>query len=683
MLPNQLEDNSFWAENQSGRNIKQVMDNQYMQHAQVAQSVWSEADLDRRFVAGDQMVWDLYTSSIPAYRRKNWSFNHLRRTVNMISGHQRKNRKSIVALPVEHDDEEAASAWTEILFSVNGKNQAQEYISDAFERGALVCGNHFLHTYLDYTKDKVSGDIKIDSVPITSVLIDSHYKKRDLSDCRFIWRRKWMSKDAILALSPESSHEMIQNITPSGNRDGKFPYQEESFNYAITDLIPYDEYWYKDYRDAIFVTDPRNGRNREWKGSDEDLKLYLSVYPFLKKKKEKVPTVNLATLVDGKVIYDGRNPLRIDRYPFVSFIGYFDPELANYSLRSQGVARGLRDAQFLYNRRKIIELDILESQVNSGFKYKPTSLVNPSDIFLSGQGAGIALKAEAMMTDVEAIQSPMIPPSTMAISESLGQEIIKIAGTSEELLGMASDDISGVQTLLRQGAALTTLQILFDNLDMSVKQLGEIEVDIVQNNYEEDKIERILGKKAPEEFSHQSWLEYDIRIEEGVNTATQRQMEFIQLLKLRELGLPITPEALLKAATVQNKPDLIKQMEQANQQQQQMAMAQAQSEMQLRQAQIKDLEASAVEKQGLGIERMSRLQENQAQAEERRAQAIHDRQSGVLDMVRAAKEMQGIDLQQVQQTLALIQSIQALEAAEQNNAGQQAQISPGGGIPTP
>ena len=64
--------------------------------------------------------------------------------------------------------------------------------------------------------------------------------------------------------------------------------------------------------------------------------------------------------------------------------------------RVQGVVRGLRDAQYLYNRRKAIELDILESQINSGWIYKENALVNPKDVFtVAGQGRGLALKEEA------------------------------------------------------------------------------------------------------------------------------------------------------------------------------------------------------------------------------------------------------------------------------------------------
>jgi hypothetical protein len=87
--------------------------------------------------------------------------------------------------------------------------------------------------------------------------------------------------------------------------------------------------------------------------------------------------------------------------------------------RIQGVVRGLRDAQFLYNRRKVAELDILESQINSGFIYKENALVNPADVFLTGQGRGLALKRDAQMTDVQKIEAPQIPPSMIQLKRNI------------------------------------------------------------------------------------------------------------------------------------------------------------------------------------------------------------------------------------------------------------------------
>ncbi len=662
------------------RSVQQMLDETYAQAITINQSFWSEADIDTRFKVGDQAMIDDYYGNLPAFRRKQFYFNRIRRVCNLITGFQRRNRKSTVAVPVEHDDDKAASQWSKILFHSMKNADCDEMISEAFEHGSVTTGMSLLNTWIDYDKDPESGDIKVDHVPYNSFLIDPYFRKRDLSDCNFIWRRQWLSKEAIKSIVPEDMQGFIESLNPRGNRDGKFQFMAESYNYGMQNLLSYDEYWYRDTRSATFLVDPKYGLTREWKGTEEQMDQYMRAYPMLVVKETTVPTVKLAVCVEGKTVYEGPNPLRIDRYPFVPFLGYYEPNIPYFPWRVQGVVRNLRDSQFLYNRRKIIELDILESQVNSGFKYKPTSMVNPRDIFMEGQGKGIAIKQEADMNDVQEIQPAHIPPSMIQLSEILGKEIQEISGVNEELLGSADDDKAGILSMLRQGAGLTTLQVLFDQLDSSQKQLGEVFLELVQNNYSYGKVARILGEEPVQEFEHKTWLSYDVRIEEGVNTTTQRQMEFQQLLHLRELGLPIPTKSIIQAATLQNKEDLIKNIEQEEQSKSQQEQQQLQVQMEVLQAQIKDLEGKATANSMLGAERASRINENAELAVERRAKAIEDISDAQLNRAKTLTELQNIDLSQIQQLLQIAELLKATtgDAEEAEEAVSDDEITPKG-----
>jgi len=338
-------------------------------------------------------------------------------------------------------------------------------------------------------------------------------------------------------------------------------------------------------------------------------------------------------------------------------MAYYHPQVPYSGFKVEGMVRGLRDAQYLYNRRRIIELDILESQIASGWIYKENALVNPKDIFMQGQGRGLALKEEALMTDVQAILPPAIPDSMIRLSELLAQEITQISGVNEELLGSAVDDKAGV-SMLRQGAGLTTLQMLFDNLDYAQKQLGRLRMDIMQANWTPGHIQAILGEQPSEFFYKKEFGTYDAAVEEGLNTTTQKQMQFAQMIQLRELGVPITNEDLLQAATLQGKKELIENMQKQQQQQAQMAQSMQQAQMEEAQARVEALKAKAVADVGLGQERMSRIEENSALALEREAQAQHDRDSGTLDRVRAIKELESMDMQHIQHALQIMQMLQ-------------------------
>lgn len=639
--------------NEEHKGILSRMEAFYAESITINQAFWGEADTDTRYESGDQGLYNDLYGNIPANRRRTFNFNRIRRVVNMISGHQRRNRKSTIVIPIENADEMTADQFTKVLNWVNRQEGILETISESFQ-GSVITGMNLLQVWLDFRSDPVSGNIKVDNCSYNSFLIDPYFRKADLSDCNALWKRSYINKQEAISLLPDKT-DIIMGLYGQDNRDGKFQFLPESYSYGVKNLLSYDEFYYRDYRTQRMLIDTENGETTEWRGNEEDrLKLFLESYPTVTMVEQQVPTVKLAIVLQGKVVYDGPNPLGIDQYPFVPVWSYYRPEMPYFENRIQGVVRGLRDAQFLYNRRRVIELDILESQVASGFIYKEDSLVNPKDIFMSGQGKGIALKGEAQMTDVQQILPPQIPPSMIQLSELLAQEISQISGVNEELLGSANDEKAGVLSMLRQGAGLTTLQGLFDNLDRAQKQLGEIMIEIIQNNFTPGKVKKILnGEEPARQFNDKAFGKYGCAIEEGLNTTTQKQMQFAQLLQLREIGVPIPDSVLLDACTIQDKVKLVQAIQQQQEQAQQQQQQQQQVAMEELRARTDLAYARAEADRGLGAERYSRIEENHALAEERRAEARKDDDIGLLNLVKALKEIDYIDLENVEKLAAI------------------------------
>ncbi len=652
------------------RDIKSRMEASYAEWITINQSFWGEADTDTRFEAGDQTLWNEIYGNLPSTRRTQFNFNRIRRVINMISGHQRRTRKSTIVTPRENSDAVTADQFTKLLMWNDQQEGILHTISDSFH-GALVTGMNLLQVWIDYRNDPISGDIKVDNCSYNSFLIDPFFRKKDLSDCNGLWKRSWLTKQEVLSLLPDHK-DTIMELQAMGSRDDKFQFMPENYNYGQQNLLAYDEYYYRDYRTQDMLVDTQTGESVEWKGDDDALKRFLKLYPQTTILKQEIPTVKLAVLVQGEVFYHGPNPLGIDRYPFVPVLGYYNPQIPYYPYRIQGVVRGLRDAQYLYNRRRIIELDMLESQVTTGWIFKENALVNPKDVFLSGQGKSLALKEEANMSDVQRIQPPVIPESMIKLSELLAQEIQEISGVNEELLGSAMDDKAGVLAMLRQGAGLTTLQVLFDNLDYAQKQLGDIRLQIMQNNFTPGKVKRIIEEEPSPQFYNKAFGKYDSAVEEGLNTTTQRQMEFIQLLKLKEIGIPIPDDKIIEAATIQGKKELIEAIQAQKQQEAQAQQVQAQMAMEQQKAQTNLLNARAVADQGLGMERVSRINENEALAIERKAEARKDKEAALLDFVKAMKEVEGVDIGNLGKLMSLSAIAKKFEN-EQNNEDTQQQ----------
>ncbi|MDD4893610.1 MAG: hypothetical protein PHH73_06375, partial [Candidatus Rickettsiella isopodorum] len=77
----------------------------------------------------------------------------------------------------------------------------------------------------------------------------------------------------------------------------------------------------------------------------------------------------------------------------------------------------------------------------------------------------------------------------------------------------------------------------------------------------------------------------------------------------------------------------------------------------------------AIANQGLGIERMSRVEENKSLAVERIAAADKDHKQAELDYIKTLKELQDLDLSQIQKLITLAQSLKegAIEDEKQDN----------------
>lgn len=634
------------------RTILDRMENFYTDSVTMSQQYWAEADLDTRFYCGDQTIWSELYGNAPALARKQYNFNRIRRIIEMVGGYQRKNRKSTIVIPVENADQETADQFTKTLSWINRRENVYHTISEAFT-GSLITGMNFLQLWMDYREDPISGDIKVSNCAYNQIMVDPFFRKQDLSDCNAIWKRTFLTRSQVASLLPDRSEE-LHALYQQYNKDGKFQYLPENFSYDNnTNLMVYDEFFYRDYRDQRIIVDKQSGETMEWTGREEELKEYLQAFPTVTSLLQKIPTTKLAIVCQGQVMYDGPNPMGIDEFPFVPVLTYYTPELPYFQNRLQGMVRGMRDSQYLYNRRKIIELDILESQLNSGYILKEGTVIDPMSVYKTGQGQVLWLKKDAQMTDIQQIQAPQIPPTQLQASEILGREIQEVSGVNEELLGSATDDKAGILSMLRQGAGLTTLQRLFDQLDLSQKLLGKLMIKAIQANFTPGKVRKIVEGEPSMAFYNKNFGIYDAAVEEGFDTTTQKQMQFAQLLHLREVGVPIPASILLKASTLQNKEELVRTIEEQEQQQMQMQQAESEIQMQQQQATLEMAQARAAADRGMAEERISRVAENQTLAEERKAEAEKDKTQSLLNFIKALKELETMDIDNIAKTLEL------------------------------
>ena len=634
-------------------------------HHPANQTIWDEARRDYLFESGDPSVYTSYQTSPYPLATTPFVINIIRKVVSLISGFQRRTRNSVGVVPIENADQETADQLTKILMWMFQKEGVLETFSDSFN-DTLITGLGLLEVWIDYRKDSLSGDIKVDNCPISSVMMDSFFRKKDLSDCEGIWKRSYLSLGEAKSLLTGRDYD-IEKLDTVSNNDYQFTYMPEAMYSKQGNFCTYDEFYYKDNRKQRVMVNTETGAWVEIFHDDEEhLAGILDRFPNSKIEDRYVPTVKCAIIVNNNVVYNGKNPTGLDSYPFIPMFAYFRPELSTYSGRIQGIVKTMRDPSYYYNMRKNNELQMQQRQINTGFIYRPDALADINDINKTGEGKNISVKSDVSMPLDEAvrqIQPIPIAATTLESSNILERTIPSVVGVNEEMLGSAIDDKAAALSMLRQRAGFVSLQNVLDNMDYAQKLAASKAVELVQLNFMPAKVKRILNDEPTECFYNRNFGEFDCVIEEGFNTSTQRQLSYSQLIQLEELGIvKVPPDFMIKAATIQNKDELIKSINQQQQGMAQQAQELQQREQQEAQARIKMFEAKAAYDIAGVTQRESQVVEGLEDSEYKKMQTLKEYESAALEKAKTMNELKAMDLDDLRRLLELKNMVKQDEA---------------------
>jgi len=629
--------------------------NEYYDEAIQDWSVYlSEAHKDLAFFVGNQ--WSSADKGFLQQEGRNaYVFNNIRRIIKQITGYQRKNRLSSICSPVEPNDQEVSDVMTDVLLYVMNRSGGYNVLSDAFE-GALVTGFNLISLYMDYSADPVNGDIKICREPFNSFIIDPNFSKLDLSDCRYIIRRRYVDKDTVKLLLPGKEKE-IDELSPSSGKDGKFGYMSYSMKSNTKGLYRYDEFWRRVTKKGYMLIDQETGQTRKWKGKKKQLDEFLAQYPNITVQTIYEPSVEMHVILEDKVMLTSDDSYGVNDYPFVAVIGNYSPEYDDYQYKLQGVVRGLRDAQEELNKLRSKASDIITSQVNSGWIVKEGSVKNPKDLFKTGQGVVIETSRNAMPGDVAKIQPAELSQGISLMISALQSDIMTLAGSSEELMGSAeggNTEVSGTLSAQRAANSLVTLQSLFDNLNFAQQQLSKKIINMILANWNEAKVSRITNREIPQGIMGNIDIgQYDIQCKQATLTESQRTLEYMQLLEAQRVGVQIPQRALLRALPITNKSELMKDFEaeqQAAQEQQQKIAEQEALALRLG-------NASVASQLSLSTEREARAKADVGLLIERTSESVVNQSQGVLNQVRAASEIMGMRQDQLMSAIQFVMGL--------------------------
>lgn len=661
----------------SGTNNDKVF--QFTQFFYDAYRTWgvyyAAAYRDLRAYAGDNWT-NLEKTKLERQNRMILELNKIRRVVNLYSGYERENRTSTVCAPVEGSDVQTADQFSNVLYYVYEKTNADYIISEAFEH-SLKTGLAIIGIYMDYSRDKVNGDIKMYWKPFNALMLDPYFTKRDLSDCDQASTRDLLSKEQIKSMLPWVDPMVIDNL-PTGIRDNKYQYlgiyRQYNSTYIAKNLCTYDQYWKRINKVQKYLVDLETGVTEEWEGDkDEERSLkaqlkeetarrrQVGLGPRLELISSHKRSVELNIIVSGQLLYSGPDPTGLDNYPFVPVLLYHEPLIDTFELKIQGIVRSIRDAQRQYNRRHSQIIDLMESIINTGYITKNGAVLDPNMLMQAGQGKQIVVnEGYDVNADIREISPPNIPPGYLQYQDIIDKNIMEIPGASDELLGLSSvgdSQVSGKLAEVRASNGLKGNRGIFDNLEQSRKYLGKLVIECIQKNYSPGKIARIIGEEPTEEFLSGQFEEYDCAIKQAVKTATQREAYYYQLLQLVALGAPIPWADILEVAPLQGSTKLHEVMrQQAEQAQQAAQVEQEAAQMQ------KALDMAAVnQSNALAEERRARVLADIGLAKERESEVVQNHAKAFLDNAKTIAQIDDIPRKRLNEVLKLAADIRQQE----------------------
>lgn len=559
----------------------------------------------------------------------------------MITGYERQHRKNFSYVPTEGADPQTTDQYTQLMTHVCNKGSIHEQKSKAKEL-STVSGMVLLQPYLDYTgDDQAQGELKVKIWEYNAFLVDPYFRSPDMSDAQFVWCQEYISKKEAENRFPDKL-EAIAPMAGTPQRYGSFYFLPENYNMARNDLMVLSYVWYKWKRKKKRLYSRTRNQFFDFAGGDGQLDQILYNIPDMEEVTVEVPCWKLATVLNDQLMFQGDNPLGFDGCPFIPYFWNYEPHINYYDLRVRSLVRTMRDPQFLYNYKVIINNDIAAATINAGWKRKIGAVANEDNLKKSGQGWDVIINEGYELTDCEKIIPSAVPESDLALAQQMADLIYSTSGINlENWSGQEDKQVSSLTVLLKQAANLMVFQKYFDQWDFSDKLLGDRLLQIVLNNWNAEKVGLYIGQEPTPHFYSRVFAKYNCIVEESDLTPTQQNLQAQQMMDINStFGREVFPPSMIiPKLNITGKGEIIpflQQQEQSMQQQQQHA---EDIQHAIEDARLKELYSKAANNIASAKERYGRFESNIGLLEERISEISKNRALSTKSKMEALEKM--------------------------------------------
>lgn len=633
-----------WNDNvePSQGNVRQWLDNLYSKFQPYEQARWNQANIDTLFYAGNQSFINRNFSFSPGLTAQQYYFNLVQQPVNMLTGYQRQHRKSIVYQAADGADPQTTDEYTRLIMNVCQKEGIHESFSKSCEL-ACVAGLNLLQPYLDFTgDDPAQGQLKVKVWEYNSFIVDPFFRNPDMSDAQFVWCQEYISRKEAEARFPGRVSE-IRPMAGTPQRYGNFYFLPENYNMSRNDLLVLSYVWYKWKTKKKRLYSRKRNQFFDFAGGDNQLEQILYHIEDMEPVIVESPTWKLCVVLNDQMMYQGNNPLWDGpECPFIPNYWNYDPHINQYELRSRSMVFPMRSPQFLFNYKVINNNDIAAASINAGWKRKIGAVANEDNLKKAGQGWDVIINDGYEMTDVEKIIPSAVPQSDIELAQQMSDLIFKTAGIDlENWSGQNDKQVSTLTLLTKQAANLMVFQKYFDQWDHSLKLLGERMLQIALNNWSEEKVSLMIGQEPSPHFYSKIFAKYQTVVEEGLLTATQKNLQAQQMMDINAaFGREVLPASMIiKDMNIQGKSEIIQFLQQQEQQAAQLQQEQTAVQHAFEDAKLKELYTKAAANLATARERHGRAEADIGLFEERLSEITRNRALATKDKMEALEKL--------------------------------------------
>lgn len=591
-----------------------------------------------------------------------FSFNEIATKCNAVIGRQRQNRKSLRCQSTIPEYDHLSTQYSRILSYCDNKEELSQQFSRGFEKG-VITGIAFGEVYLNRRKDILNGEVSLKIWEGRSVIFDPYCRDIwEFSDCRYVWCNYFADKAQVLASYPHARDKILPMST-TANADPTFIFLPEAVSVPMKNSLCVSRVWHQIptekkawinlYTDETLMNVPEKFQNS----------MYL--------RETRVPgTVwKLSVVINNQVIEEQEAVDGLEECPFIAFTWDYDPEIQAQQFRVRGLPDPLIDAQWLINRTIIKNHNMLESSINSGWITQENSLVDEDIISRAGEGLNVVFKQDS--TPPAKILPTPLPESTFELIRNLRQSIEIASAVKSPLAGPDDKSQSGIMSMVRQDAADTPLQKYFDNADRSLNRLGRLSMQLIAKNWSLHKLGKILHE-PPE--ACQLMKEIDLQdlfltVEEGIYTSVQKRAEFVNFVEVcAMLGVKIPVKLGLQKAPINGTEELTAALEEVEKSQQEAQAQQLAIELGLKEAEIKKINAQALEQLNMAASHHARAGSYAGLENERNAEVSKNESTSTKNNVESLVKLQPlIDMYGLDKIVELLSALKETPILEHSD----------------